>query len=105
MPGCGSSAVAPSENGCRASDYPTSSGSADQLTPPRLRIDQLGRIHGALRPDQALDVVAHIPDVDIHPRQHPVAGVEPKSDEFSAVNVATEYDAVICRSVPRILHP
>ena len=59
---------------------------------------------GVLRSDQGFDVVEHIPDVDVHPGQHPVVAVEPKRDEFTAGNVAAEHHPLEAGRVPDVFH-
>src|ERR1700750_2324373 len=40
--------------------------------------------------DQCLDVVETLPDVDVHPGEHPVFAVEPEHGELQGRDVATE---------------
>src|SRR6202034_4625859 len=70
--GCASNVGAPSANASRAYACQTSSGSADLVSQRRLRIDQFIEVDDGLLTDEALDVVEHIPDVDVHARQHVV---------------------------------
>ena len=79
---------------------PTSSKRSQRL----FRVGELGRVNRRPRPNQRLDVVEHVPDVDVHPGQHPVVPVEPERDELTPVHVAAEYDARVFGCVADVLH-
>src|ERR1700678_3097941 len=102
--GCASNVGAPSGNAFKGNACPTSSRSADLVSQRRLRIDQFIEVDDGLLSDQALDVVEHIPDVDVHSRQHVVVGVEPEGYEFQAVDVTAKHDPVGVRRVAGVLH-
>src|ERR1700744_4562094 len=102
--GCGSNVGAPSGNAFKGNVYPTSSRSADLVFQRRLWIDQFIEVDNGLVADQVLDVVEHIPDVDVHSRQHVVVGVEPEGYEFQAVDVTAEHDPLGVRRVAGVYH-
>src|ERR1700740_1035290 len=87
--GCASNGGAPSGNAFRDTVCPTLSSSAE-IAQRRLRVDQLVEVDDRLLADQALDVVEHVPDVDVHSGQHPVLAVEPERQELPAVDITAE---------------
>src|ERR1700729_2110328 len=92
--GYASNVGAPSGNAFKGNACPTSSRSADLVSQRRLRIDQFIQVDDGLVTDQHVDVVEHVPDVDVHSCQHVVVGVEPEGDEFEAVDVTAKHDPV-----------
>src|ERR1700761_8804803 len=102
--GCVSNVGAPSGNAFKGNVYPTSSRSADLVFQRRLWIDQFIEVDNGLVADQVLDVVEHIPDVDVHSRQHVVVGVEPEGYEFQAVDVTAKHDPLGVRRVAGVFH-
>src|SRR6516164_4508713 len=59
-----------------------------------VEVGQAGFVYAAAGPDQRLDVVVHVPHVDVHPGHHHAVG-QPERDELAPGQVTPVYDLVV----------
>src|ERR1700685_3902099 len=80
-------------------------GTGSELGQRDVRVGEAGEVDRAAGADEGLDVVADVPDVDVHAGHDPAAG-QPEGDELQPGAVAAEGDVVVGggRGQARALH-
>src|SRR6476660_1131643 len=85
---------------CTPTAPPTSNKGSQRL----LRVGELVHVDGRLRSDQRLDVVEHVPDVDVHAGQYAVVAVEPEHHGLETVEVTAESHPLVIGCPSDVFH-
>ena len=95
----------------RRARHPTASRSdsrcgTGEIVERNRRVGKPGGIDDVSVLDQSPDGIRHVPDVDVHPGQHPTAA-EPERHELASGDVAADHDLVVAAWLgePDVLHP